>query len=283
MLSATSSVFPADEEVRRYDKNRKNKKVSNEEWVSTTDSDSRITKMKDGRTHLAYKAEHVVDLESDLITAAEVRHADEGDAETMVDSVIEAQINLKECGCDNTVEEVAGDKGYHSASNLELSDSLDLRTYIPEPKRRHKSRWTDKPAEQKKAVYANRRRVRRAKSKRLQRRRSEVCERTFAHVCNSGGMRRTWLRGLSNVKKRYTIAAAAHNLGRILRSLFGIGKPRALQAGGGLAALVYLVICSIVARLGHPHRIWPQRDYRLCSIRATVHDHRLHRTFEESA
>ena len=216
---------PSEEELRRYDKKRK-KKVSNEEWVSSTDDDSRITQMKDGRTHLAYKAEHVVDLESDLVVAAEIRHADEGDAQTMVDSVMEAQVNLDQAGCEAKIEEVVADKGYHSAANLELAESLNLRTYVPEPKRKYKSRWTDKPPEFKKAVYANRRRVRRAKSKRLQRRRSEICERTFAHVCDSGGMRRSWLRGLANVRKRYSIAAAAHNLGRILRKLFGVGKPR---------------------------------------------------------
>jgi len=240
---------PSEEELRRYDKKRK-KKVSNEDWGSSTDPDSRITQMKDGRTHLAYKAEHVVDLDSDLIVAAEIRHADEGDAQTMVDSVMEAQINLDQAGCEAEIEEVVADKGYHSAANLELSESLNLRTYVPEPKRKYKSRWTDKPPEFKKAVYANRRRVHRAKSKRLQRRRSEICERTFAHVCDSGGMRRSWLRGLANVRKRYSIAAAAHNLGRILRKLFGVGKPRVLQGKGGFASLVYLLITQLVARLG---------------------------------
>ena len=241
---------PSEEELRRYDKKRK-KKVSNEEWVSSTDHHSRITQMKDGRTHLAYKAEHVVDLESDLVLAAEIRHADEGDAQTMVDSVMEAQVNLDQAGCEAKIEEVVADKGYHSAANLELAESLNLRTYVPEPKRKYKSRWTDKPPEFKKAVYANRRRLRRGKSKRLQRRRSEICERTFAHVCDSGGMRRSWLRGLANVRKRYSIAAAAHNLGRILRKLFGVGKPRVLQGQGGFAALVYLLIAWLMAHLGN--------------------------------
>ena len=89
---------PTDEEVRRYDKKRKNKRVSNEEWVSPTDPESRITQLKDGRTHLAYKAEHVVDLKSDLVLAAEIRPADHADTETLVDSVMEAQNNLKQAG-----------------------------------------------------------------------------------------------------------------------------------------------------------------------------------------
>src|SRR5205814_1969812 len=117
------------------------------------------------------------------------------------------------------------------------------------PQRKHESRWTDKPPELQRAVYGNRRRIRRAKSKRLQRRRSELCERTFAHICHSGGMRRTWLHELVNVSKRYLLAAAAHNLGRVLRKLFGIGKPKALQGEGRLAALTHLIIVWLLVHL----------------------------------
>ena len=233
---------PTDEEIRRFDKQRKNKKVSNEEWVSKTDPDSRITQMKDGRTHLAYKAEHVVDLESDLIVAAEVYTADQGDAETLPDSVLEAQVNLQQAGSEVRVEEAAADKGYHAAKSLEMCDWLGVRTYVPEPQLRHRRRWTDKPVEFKQAVYNNRRRVRRAKGRLLQRSRSELCERSFAHVCDSGGMRRSWLRGLIDVTKRYLLAVAAHNLGRILRKLFGVGKPKTLQDASRLAALLHLVV-----------------------------------------
>jgi transposase len=236
---------PTDEEVRRYDKQRKNKKVSNEEWVSTSDPESRITQMKDGRTHLAYKAEHVVDLKSDLVLAAEICPATAADTETIVDSVIQAGVNLEAARSEAEIEEVAADKGYHAADTLELAGSLSIRTYIPEPQRKHERRWTDKPAEFQQAVYNNRRRVQRNKGKQLQRRRSELCERTFAHICDSGGGRRTWLRKLLNVTKRYLIAAAAHNLGRILRTLFGIGKPKALQAGFDLAALVQIILCGL--------------------------------------
>jgi transposase len=240
---------PTDEEVRRYDKKRKNKRVSNEEWVSKTDADSRITQMKDGRTHLAYKAEHVVDLKSDIVLAAGIRKADEADTETLVDSVMEAQNNLTEVGSQIGIEEVAADKGYHAAHTLELSEAVGLRTYIPEPRRKHRLRWTDKPAEYQHAVYANRRRIQRTKSKRWQRRRSELCERTFAHVCDRGGMRRSWLREIGKVTKRYLIATAAHNLGRILWKLFGVGKPKALQGEGGLAALAYLTASVLAAWL----------------------------------
>jgi len=237
---------PTDEEIRRYDKQRKDKRVSNEEWVSASDPESRITQLKDGRTHLAYKAEHVVDLKTDIVLAAEIHQADEADTETLVDSVMEAQNNLNQAGSQAKIEEVAADKGYHAAHTLELSEAVGLRSYIPEPRRNHRLRWTDKPEGYQQAVYANRRRLKRAKSKRYQRLRSERCERTFAHVCDSGGMRRSWLKGVAKVTKRYLVAVAAHNLGRILWKLFGVGKPRALQGQGGLAALVHLVMIVLV-------------------------------------
>jgi len=236
---------PTAEEVRRFDKKRKNKKVSNQEWQSATDDEARITKMKDGTTHLAYKAEHVVDLDSDIVLAAEIHPADQADTATLIDSVASAQVNLEQAGSDAQIEEVAADKGYHAAETLDECHELEMRTYIPEPKRPHASTWTDKPKSHQQAVLNNRRRTRRDKSKALQRRRSEVVERTFAHICNTGGARRSWLRGLVNVTKRYLMAAAAHNLGRILRRLFGIGKPKAAAGAVGLAALAQLLIASL--------------------------------------
>ena len=229
---------PTDEEVRRFDKKRKNKRVSNEEWVSPSDPESRITQMKDGRTHLAYKVEHVVDLKSDVILAAEIYPADHADTRTLVDSVMEAVENVEQAGVETEIKEVVADKGYHAAETIELADDLNFRTYIPERRQPYRSRWTDKPAEFQQAVYANRRRLKRAKSRKLQKLRSERCERTFAHVCDTGGMRRSWLKEVVNVSKRYLIAAAAHNLGRILRKLFGVGKPRTLQDLAAFAALV---------------------------------------------
>ena len=235
---------PTDEELRRFDKRRKHKKVSNEDWESETDPDARIAKMKDGRTHLAYKAEHTVDLESEFILSAEVYHADQMDPRTLADSVMEAQVQLHEAGVERTIKEVAADKGYHAAEQIELAEALSLRTYIPEPERRNRSRWTDKPPELKRAVYANRRRIRTDKSKRLQRWRSERVERSFAHVCETGGARRTWLRGIDKVRKRHVIAALARNLGLLMRALFGIGTPRSRQQSGqakqGLTSLLQL-------------------------------------------
>jgi transposase len=221
---------PSDETLRKFDKSRTDKKVSNDEWTSPTDPDARITKMKDGTTHLAYKAEHVVDLKTEAILAAEIYHADWHDTQTLEDSLHQAQINLAEAGSDAEIVEAAADKGYHSNGTLtELREHTTYRTYIPEPQLKHARVWTDKPPEQKAAVYANRRRTRGAKGKKLQRLRSERTERTFAHVCETGGARRTWLTAIENVRKRYLISAAAHNLGLLMRSLFNMGTPRGLQ------------------------------------------------------
>jgi transposase len=231
---------PSDEELRRYDRTRK-KKVSNEDWVSASDPDARITKMKDGTTHLAYKAEHVVDLESEIVLAAEIYHADQADNDTLVDSVLEAQLNVAEAGSKVEIEEAAADKGYHADATLELADHFQIRAYIAEPRRAHERVWTDKPEAYRRAVVNNRRRMARAKGKRLQRLRSERVERSFAHVCDTGGARRSWLRGLEEVSKRYRIAVAAHNLGRIMRMLFGVGKPRALQGPNALAWFTRLI------------------------------------------
>jgi hypothetical protein len=221
---------PSDETLRKFDKSRTDKKVSNDEWMSPTDPDARIAKMKDGTTHLAYKAEHVVDLGTEAILAAEIYHANFHDTQTLEDSLHQAQINLVEAGSEAEIVEAAADKGYHSNGTItDLREHTTYRTYIPEPEQKHDRVWTDKPPQQKAAVYANRRRTRGKHGKKLQRLRSELTERTFAHVCETGGARRTWLTGIENVRKRYLISAAAHNLGLLMRSLFKMGTPRGLQ------------------------------------------------------
>jgi transposase len=237
LMAAEGIADPTDEEIRRFDKNRKTKKVSNKEWESPADPDSRITKMKDGTTHLAYKAEHTVDLGSEFVLAAAVHTADQADPATLVDSVLQAQVNLVLAGSEQEIEEAVADKGYHKAETLAECEHWHTRTYIPEPKRKAYN-WADKPASWRRATAANRRRVKGARGKRLQKRRSEVVERSFAHVCETGGGRRTWLRGLEDVTKRYVVQVAAHNLGLLMRKLFGVGKPRALQGAGGLLVWV---------------------------------------------
>jgi transposase len=236
LLAEEGVEDPTDEEVRRFDKGRQ-KKVSNQEWESPADPDSRIARMKDGTTHLAYKAEHVVDLDSEFVLAAAVHPADRADAATLVDGVLHAQINMVLAGREQEIEEVVADKGYHKAQTLAECEHWHTRTYIPEPRRR-KYTWADKPPAWRQATAANRRRTQGARSKRLQKKRSELVERSFAHVCETGGGRRTWLRGLENVTKRYLVQVAAHNLGLLMRKLFGVGKPRVLQGAGRLLVAI---------------------------------------------
>ena len=226
---------PSDEDLRKFDQKRKGKKVSNDDWYNPNDPDAKIAKMKDGRTHLAYKTEHAVDLASDLALAAPVYPADESDPQTLPHTLTMAQTNLLRAGSDVAIKDVPADKGYHSHEALARCQSRDIRTYIPERASRWCRRWTDKSEEEKLAVYKNRRRVRGSRGNRgkaLGRLRSEYVERSFAHVCGTGGARRSRLRGLMDVGKRYLMVVAARNLGVIMRALFGMGTPRGLQAEG---------------------------------------------------
>ncbi len=186
---------PTAADLQRLDRARTGKQVSNEHWENPHDPDARIAKLKDGTTHLAYKAEHAVDLTTEAIVAATVASADRGDSQTGPETLVIAQAALIQSGNEATLTEVVADKGYHDNRLLAHCVELHVRTYIPERKQKHR-RWTDKPAEYEAAFRANRRRVQSEKGRRLARWRSERCERTFAHVCETGGGRRTWLRGL---------------------------------------------------------------------------------------
>jgi transposase len=243
---------PTEEDLRRLDRGRKDKKVSNAQWESPTDRDSRITKMKDGRTHLAYKAEHAVDLESEAIVATTVTFADKSDPQSGPVTLSLAEANLVLAGSATEIEEAVMDKGYHDNALLAGLAQRGVRTYIPE--RRQKGRcWTDKPIKQQEAYRANRRRVRGKKGRRLNRWRSERCERTFAHVCETGGGRRAWVRGQTNVSKVHTLKCAAYNLGLLLRKVWGYRKPRNGDAGAwgpflgflGLLAAATLIVGGI--------------------------------------
>jgi transposase len=241
---------PSQEDLRRMDRARTDKKVSNEQWRSPSDPDSRIAKMKDGRTHLAYKAEHAVDLVSEAIVATIVTHADKSDAETAPVTLSLAEANVVLAGSSNTVAEAVMDKGYHDNRLLVWCAQRQVRTYIPE-RRQKVRRWTDKAVKHQTAFRANRRRVRREKGRRLNRWRSERCERTFAHVCETGGGRRTWLRGQHNVIKAHTLKCAAYNLGLLLRKVWGFCKPRNAEAAAGalfLALLLVVVVIAVVIR-----------------------------------
>lgn len=247
-------------ELIRFDKDRNQqgkKKVSNDEWESPDDPDARIAKMKDGTTHLAYKAEHVVDLKTDVILAAEIYHANQGDTATLATSLTKAQDNLDQAQTCRFIEKVAADKGYHKTELLAECEMLGLcgiKTYIPEPDSPYQHTWVDKPADHERVYRLNRERTERDYGKRLQRRRSEVVERTFAHTCETGGGRRSWLRQIENVGKNYVLKAAAHNLGRVLQKLLGAGKPRAYWGLCAAICALCTTLQSLQSALGRPRQ-----------------------------
>jgi transposase len=227
LAQAAGIENPTREQMARLDRKRK-KKGSNQEWKSPSDPDARITKMKDGRTHLAHKAEHAVDLSSGALLAVTLQPANDGDTTTIGKTLAEAQAATKQWN-ERGIEEVVADKGYHSGAVLQELHQTAVRSYIPEPERGRRH-WTGEgKAIEQKRVYANRRRVRGERNKRLQKLRSELTERTFAHMYETGGMRRVHLKGNSNILKRLMIHGAAFNLSLILRETLGVGKPRQLQ------------------------------------------------------
>jgi transposase len=232
LAEAAGMENPTREQLARLDRKRK-KKASNRDWKNPHDPDARITKMKDGRTHLAHKAEHAVDLSSGALLAVTLQPADDGDTTTIRQTLAETQSVSQEVN-ERGVEEVVADKGYHSGAALLKLHGEGMRSYIPEPERGRR-KWRGKQTEQEQ-VYANRRRVRGERSKRLQKLRCELAERSFAHLYETGGMRRVHLRGRENILKRLVVHAAGFNLALVMRKMFGVGKPRRWQ---GLAGAIF--------------------------------------------
>ncbi len=280
LAKAAGIRTPTRAALARLDRRRK-KKGSNEEWKSLSDPDAKITKLKDGRTHLAHKAEHAVDLESGAIVAVTLQDPCVGDTSTIMDTLAEAEGQLvklqRKAALETLVEgmqEVVADKGYHSDDVLVGLEEVGLRSYVSEPERGRR-RWRGDHLAQR-AVYANRRRARGTRGERLQRLRGERVERSFAHMYETGRMRRTHLRGQTNILKRLLIHASAFNLGRLLRQLVGLGTPRGLQGRAGLVlrALLRLYRALRPLMLAHerlPHCRPLQRDRPAWPSARTTH------------
>ena len=227
LAQASGIETPTRADLARIDRKRK-KKGSNDDWTHPHDPDAKITKMKDGRTHLAHKAEHAVDLETGAIVGVTVQDADDGDTTTSIETLIEAAEQVEAVRPDGDgIEEVVGDKGYHSNQSLVDLEAVGVRSYISEPDRGRRN-WKKNP-EARDAVYRNRRRIRGARGQRLLRLRGERLERPFAHLYETGGMRRVHLRGHTNILKRLLIHTGGFNLGLLMRQLIGVGTPRGLQ------------------------------------------------------
>ena len=240
LAQASGIETPTREDLARLDRKHK-KHTSNKEWKSPVDEDARVAKMKDGRMHLAHKAEHAVDLDSGAVVAVTLQAADKGDTTTMNETLIEAGMAVAELVVEQDeshseenkinlrgIEELVADKNYLSGAVLKRVKSYGVRSYIPEKRQKGKRRWAGKADEQQ-ATYENRRRVRGDHGKRLLKRRSELVERSFAHCYETGGLHRCHLRGRENILKRQLIHVGAFNLSLILRKILGAGTPRELE------------------------------------------------------
>jgi transposase len=248
---------PTREQLARLDRKRK-KKGSNQDWVNPHDPDARITKMKDGRTHLAHKAEHAVDLETGAIVAVVLAPADEGDTTTLQETVPEAGVNIAEAASATAGTgsakvtlsgplNVVGDKGYHSNETLKMLRKFAVRSYLSEPDRGRRC-WKNDPMAQQ-AVYGNRRRIKGEHGKELLRCRGELVERSFAHAYETGGMRRVHLRGHDNILKRLLIHLCGFNLSLMMRKYTGIGTPRGWQGCSVTAYRDYRILFRILIAL----------------------------------
>lgn len=244
---------PTREQLARLDRKRK-KKGSNDDWKNLHDPDAQITKMKDGRTHLAHKAEHAVDLETGAVIAVTLQPATAGDTNTLHETLAQCGEHMREVAAHPELEvteqvnpdgpaELVLDKGYHSNDSLVILKEVDVRSYCSEPDRGRRN-WIGKREEQA-AVYSNRRRITGERGKRLLRKRGELIERSFAHMYETGGMRRTHLRFHDNIIKRLLIHAGAFNLSLIMRKVAGRGTPRGFQ--GRISALLLLLQTALLA------------------------------------
>ena len=256
-LAAESGIAtPTAEDLIRLDRKRKGKRLSNAEWASPTDPEAKIAKLKDGRTRLAYKPEHAVDLDTGAIVAAEIHLADRGDTATLPETLAAAEANLAAVDAAPTPEdpaELVADKGYHSRDGLKDLEDGAWRSRIAEKKAAGVHRWRG-DEEARRAVYNNRARLRSGVAKEAFKLRAERVERGFALTLDRGGMRRAWLRGRENLRKRYLVHVAGYNLGLVMRLLVGAGTPREFLAGASAhllafatavgAALVVLVVAT---------------------------------------
>jgi transposase len=245
LATASGLKTPSRAALARLDRRRK-KRTSNAEWVNPSDPDAKVTKMKDGRTHFAHKVEHAVDLQTGALVAVTLQGADVGDTTSLLATMLTAAEQLAAVQATGPTA-LVGDRGYHSNDTLLTLRRLGIRAYLAEPDRGRRC-WAQEPDAQQ-PVYNNRRRVGGPRGKRLMRRRGEYVERTFAHVYDTGGLRRVHLRGHPNILKRLLVHAGAFNLGLLMRRVFGRGTPRGLQGRRPLSDLLWLALSSLLAAL----------------------------------
>jgi len=272
LATASGIETPTREDLAKLDRKRK-RKGSNDDWEHPHDPGSAITKMKDGRTHLAHKAEHAIDMDTGAVLNVVVSGAEEGDTDSLPWTVIETADRMErvipekeESEETGSIRELVADKGYHSNDSLVDLVERGIRSYVSEPNR-GKRNWKKKERERN-AVYANRRRIRGERGKRLLRKRGELLERAFAHYLDRGGMRRVHLRDRRNILKRLLIQVCAFNLGLMMRVQIGKGTPKGFQALSEAmhSSLIHLWILIREVFSSVYRSIWAFSDHRMYKL-----------------
>jgi len=246
-LASENGIDPKNAEaVRQFDRKRP-KKMSNEEWVNPHDPDAKIGQTKAGATDMIYKPEHTVDLDTGAILQAEVRLGHEADQKDLSQHVLQAQANINQAqdsAADSlTIESTTADKGYHAVAEMKQLQAEGIRTVISDPVKNRKLENLD--TEDAQVVRRAKRSTGSKSGKELLRRRGMHLERSFAHILDAGGARRTTLRGLENLNKRFKVSAAIYNLSQLMRKLFGVGTPKQLAAMGKALFLVWRTIVVV--------------------------------------
>jgi transposase len=251
-LAGEAGIDPNDlDGLRRFDRNRPGRKTSNEQWVNPHEREARIGKTKDGTTAMIYKPEHVVDLESGAIVAAEVLPGDQGDTQGLSERIVEAGVTLHqvmpEVPVEKLVQSATADKGYFALEEITAMQRLAIKTVISDPqeqKRRH-NRLTK---EDRQALQRAKRTRESKYGKALLRQRGPHLERSFRHLLDEGGLRRASLRGREDLTKRYKLGAAFYNLSQLLRKLYGIGTAKQwVAASSNACATVFAFLGRLLA------------------------------------
>lgn len=240
-LAAEAGIDPGDTKaVRSFDKKREGRRTSNQEWVNPHDPDAKVGMTKHGACDMIYKPEHITDLDSGAIVAAEVRCGDEGDTVGLADRVLAAGEVLARV-CDDpkqtkVLASLTADEGYFAVEEVCCLQGERVRVVIGDP---HASkRKVDKQDPMVRQVLRKARQAVTSKSgKALLRKRGEHLERSFCHVLDHGKHRRATLRGRNNLTKRQLVAAFTHNLSLLMRHLTGHGTAKQWLAAAGGAFL----------------------------------------------
>ena len=244
-LAAEAGLDPADiKAVRRFDKARKDRKTSNEDWVNPHDPEAKVGRTKDGACDMIYKPEHITDLESGAIVRAEVRPGDAADNdESLCERVMVAVATLSEVAPEVPLEklgaELCADEGYFAIEPIAQLQACEVRTVIADPQARRRQP-AKASTEHRRALQRAGRATRSASGKALLRKRGEHLERGFCHLLDHGGLRRATLRGCEKLTKRQLAGAFSHNLSLLLRHLFGIGTPKQALAAARRALLHFV-------------------------------------------